>query len=168
MFDLFMLFIVVSTIGMVAVIIYSALQNRMQPVKKVMVVAVRRRTREFDIDLPTNWWYIVMNVLSLGSRWRRYRSNPDVPLLSGEMDIVESVDYFITFAAQSEEIELRVPESIFLDVLDGERGLLTYQGEIFKGFVKDRTQSEPEPTMQFRPPPQEEPFDPNKTQQFRP
>jgi hypothetical protein len=155
MIDLFMVTIVFLTIFMFGVVIWSALQNRMQSVKRVMATAVRRHTREYELSLPTSWWYLLMNILSFGSRARRYYRDPNVPLLHGELSIAESVDYFMVFMAEGREVELCVPEDVYIDVLDGDRGILTYQGEIFKGFVKDKLQ--PDPHSQF---------DPNRTRQI--
>lgn len=109
---------------------------------RVPAVVLRRRMREDNIDAPSN--PIPMLISALGTRigWGRLFENPNrispthMARLSGEVTIIESVNYFITFGTQGGELELLVPEGVFMSLQDGERGTLVHKGEVFKHFMR--------------------------------
>ena len=140
MLDGFITFLIIGTIAMLAVVIWSAIQNSRQPVKRVHAVTLRRRMRDYSIDVPANPLPMLLNIF--GRRWfgrsPNRISNKHVAQLSGEVTLAESVDYFITFGVEGNEVELIVPEGVFADVQDGVWGTLIYQGEIFKHFMPDQ------------------------------
>lgn len=149
--DLFILFLVVATIGMLAVVAWSAIQNRMQPVRQVRAIVLRRRTRDDSLDAPVNPLYMLINVFGWGPGRRHTRiSNNNLGRLSGEATVLEVVNGFITFGVEGGEIELLVPSSIFMSLEDARTGTLVYQGEIFKHFMPDPV--EPEQIKRYEPP----------------
>jgi hypothetical protein len=126
----------VLTVAMLAVSAWSYMQSRKQPVKRVRAIVLRRRTRDYSIDAPTNPFYMILNALGWGPGRSRI-SNKHLARLSGEATIASIVDGFITFGAESREVELLVPENVFMNVEDGTTGILVYQGEIFRHFMPD-------------------------------
>lgn len=142
MVDLVIVFLVIATIGMLAVVAWSALQNKMQPVKQNRAIVLRRRMIDYSIDGPTSSWAMLINGLGWGPGRPRV-SNKDIARLSGEARIATIMNGLITFGVQGEEVELVVPESVYTSIEDGETGMLVYQGEIFKHFMPDIKVDEP-------------------------
>lgn len=136
MFDLFTGTLALCTLGMLAVIVWSAVQNRMQPVRRVRAVVISRRTRDYGLSIPANPIYLILNVLGRGPGRPRI-SNEHLSRVSGEISVAETVTYLMRFGVEGDEIELVVPQSVFMSAQDGTQGQLVYQGEIFKHFMPD-------------------------------
>lgn len=67
--------------------------------------------------------------------------------------------HFITFGMPGYEKELVVREAVYFAHEEGQRGNLTYQGEIFREFIPDPAEVSQQPTGSPKPAPQ--PLDPN-------
>ena len=141
MVDVLIALVALVTAAMIAVAAWSAIQNRRLPVRRVRAVALRRRTADYSIEAPRNPFFLLVNALS----WRpfgrdlgaRRISNRHLARVSGEVTVASMMNCFITFRAEGREIELLVPERVFMTVEDGTWGLLVYQGEAFKHFIPD-------------------------------
>ncbi|MEN6371791.1 MAG: hypothetical protein ABFD64_07230 [Armatimonadota bacterium] len=138
--DTIILLLILATVGMLAVVIWSAIKNRMQPVRQVRAIVLRHRTRDDSIDAPLNPMYIVMNTLGRGPG-RSRMSNKSVGRLSGEVTLLNVVNGFITFGVEGNEVELLVPGSVFTNLQDNQTGLLVHQGEKFLHFSPDSAES---------------------------
>lgn len=51
--------------------------------------------------------------------------------------------YFVSFRTAERAVDLAVPEDVYADLFEGDGGLLTYRGEEFHRFIKDKGDSEP-------------------------
>ncbi|MEN6520920.1 MAG: hypothetical protein ABFD46_07195 [Armatimonadota bacterium] len=139
--DTIILLLILATVGMLSVLVWSAVKNRMQPVRRVRAIVLRRRTRDDSIDAPLNPIYIIINTLGRGPGRRRI-SNKSVGRLSGEVTLLNVVNGFITFGVEGNELELLVPASVFPNIQDNQMGLLVHQGEKFMHFIPDPAESE--------------------------
>ncbi len=161
MFDLVLTFLIISTIGMVAVIMWQAVQNRRQPLRRVRAVVLRKRTLDYSIEAPTNPLPYLINIAGWGIGRRSPRiSVKHTARLSGEITLASSTDCLITFGVEGEEIELIVPEAVFMKVPDGTWGTLIHQGEIFKHFLLDPAAPNEPYRQGSQPPPSGKPLVP--------
>lgn len=101
-------------------------QNWLSPRRRVQAEAVRRKTRE-------NFW----------GEWAEELPIPIVQarflLIVGQLILREILtrsrfDYWITFRVGDQELDFNVPEHVYLNILEGDRGFLYYRGERFLGF----------------------------------
>ena len=141
----------VATLGMIGVIFWSWLQNRRQPVSRAHARALRRRTRDWDIGVPTKPWFMIINALGWGPGRRRRIWTKAQARVADEITIASAVDYYVTFMVEGNEVELIVPERVYINVEDGAEGTLIYQGEIFKHFMPQQAQNPPPPGPAFDP-----------------
>lgn len=73
---------------MFVVVIWSAIQNRKQPVKRVRAIVRRRRLRDDSLDVPSNPFYMALNVLRWGpGRKATGMSSDQVGRLSGDKTV---------------------------------------------------------------------------------
>lgn len=52
-------------------------------------------------------------------------------------DAACSYNFYVLFAAQGKEIEFPVSERVYADASEGDTGLLTHKGTLFRRFLKD-------------------------------
>lgn len=115
-------------ISVPAYVVYWLIKNKTAPETRTMASVVRKRARGWEIDVPKNMevsvWSMVVN--------RLY----DAFGIDRGITIAEWSDCFITFDTAKGETELAVSEDTYVDLQEGDKGLLVYQGEIFRHFIK--------------------------------
>lgn len=130
---LFVILLVLAGVGMAGyVIYYYLLRGWLAPVKRARARVVRKRQREWEVDVPPQLLsrvtggvpgFVISILISLFTR-----NDPDAMLY-------DSWDYFVTFSVNGQEVEFAVPEQAFIDAIEGNEGLLVSRGTLFKHFI---------------------------------
>lgn len=136
-------YLMIASIVVVAVVvasifgyvIYWLIRNRLCPTTRVTVRVVRKRHKNWDVSLPL---YAPPTEEMMGrdpkGAWEAYSRmtrTSDMP----EIELASGTECFVTFAIGREQLELNVPMNLYIQLQEGDEGLLVFQGEIFRHFI---------------------------------
>jgi hypothetical protein len=119
----------IATIGVIAYVIYFyVVKGLLAPARETRAKVLRKSQREWEVDAP------------------KYIGGPGVGsmLFSRGMaalgkdttfTVYESWDYLVRFSIDGQEREFAVPEATYIDIQEGDEGVLSYRGELFKYFL---------------------------------
>ena len=129
------LFLIASVAMIAYVIWYYVLCGYLAPKTRVIASIMRKREREWAFDVPEGAGGDMVAALA----WNEI--NAKLKRDSG-VRVYESWDYYITFDVDGKEVELAVPEEVFINATEGDRGLLILKGNLFERFIPGVTERE--------------------------
>ncbi len=113
---------------------------RIARVRRVMAQVVRKREKQWDVSLVADTPEMAAARLgtlgrdpkAAGKAFLRSSTSADVD----EMMLASGTDCYVTFGFGGNEVEFLVPMQTYIAVSENDTGLLVYQGEQFRHFVK--------------------------------
>ena len=125
-----------ATVAMVAYLLYYYVaRGWLSKVVRAPATVLRKRQRAWEIDAPKGLLVHAAPVTAPVRLALSFFLNR-LPWYDPEAPIYDSCDYFITFDARGREIEFGVPEDVYIDTDEGDRGLLVYKGNLFRHFIR--------------------------------
>ena len=132
--------VILGVAGVIVYAIYTFLMNRFSPTVRVRARVVRKLAKDWDVTITGETPEMAMARLGLMGRnpkeaakaYTLASKSPNVP----ELTLAEGLDCYITFDVNGRELELSVPQSVYVAAEEGTEGMLVFQGEKFKHFVQ--------------------------------
>jgi hypothetical protein len=113
---------IAAGVGVVGYVIWWLLRNRLAPVRRVTAQVIRKRHKQWDVSVQVDTPEVLLGLT-------RPSDMDDMTLTSG-------ADCHVTFGFNGQEVEFIVPAETYISVTENDSGLLFYQGEQFRHFVK--------------------------------
>ena len=107
---------------------YWWIKNKRTPIVRTVATVVRTRSRDWELDVPRS---VEASPVSMALNRLTHALGID-PMVT----VAQWSDFFVTFKTPRGEIELAVPQALSASLVEGDEGLLVYQGEMFKHFVR--------------------------------
>lgn len=114
------------------VVYYYVFRGLLAPVRKTRAKVLRKHQREYEVDAPK---YIGgPGVGSILFNLVMTAMGRDVTVT-----VVRYSDYFVVFDANGSEQEFAVSEDAYIDMQEGDEGILSYKGSLFRYFLPLRS-----------------------------
>jgi hypothetical protein len=118
-----------AVVGVIGYVIYFyVFRGLLMPVRETRARVVRKRQREWEVDVPRN-------VFLSGWRSVLYRIMMTAAGRDVTTTVYDSWDYYAVFSIDGKEQEFALPETTYVDIEEGDEGMLTYKGDLFKYFL---------------------------------
>ena len=101
------------------VIYYYVLAGLLAPTRRVMAQVVLKRQRQ-RVGGDVSW----------------FADRENDPMGYSDEDADLACDFFAVFEADGRRLEFAVPMSVYVDLDQGDTGILVHKGTLFRGFVK--------------------------------
>ncbi|MEI6916120.1 MAG: hypothetical protein WCL39_13375 [Armatimonadota bacterium] len=111
-----------------AYVAYHKMRNLTREMRREQATVLRKRTRDWEVDMPPALGISAADAVIRQAAYQR-KGDPGVTLSEWTND-------FVTFQVGDQELELNVPEDIYIGAEAGNEGLLVFQGDQFKYFIK--------------------------------
>ena len=137
---LILLLVALAVVAMFAYVGYWLIRNAASPTEQVRARVVRKRTKPWDVSLLVGLGESETQGLGAKRPNRRKLGRIRACLTRflpfPELTLAAGTDCYITFEFGGREEEFNVPMATYLNIEEGDPGLLVFQGEKFRHFVK--------------------------------
>lgn len=135
--EILIVLLTIAAAIMVGVVVYTFVRNKLSPLRRTYAVVGRKWVRDWDVDIPTGFSSFAILISVLGSRPNQPAKPVPLPHDDTLCSATVACVYLVSFRVDGKELEFAVPEVTYIDLQEGDRGVLTYKGEAFKEFVRD-------------------------------
>lgn len=123
----------IAVLGIVGYAIFCVLRNQFSAPRRVIARIARKRHQAWDVSVPRLGVIGFLGIL--GTAVYGLLSRNSSGGIYDDATVAEGVDCYVTFRFDGRELELSVPQKVYITLDEGTEGLLVYRGEQFKHFI---------------------------------
>ncbi|MHB1457496.1 MAG: DUF2500 family protein [Armatimonadota bacterium] len=120
---------------MIIYVLFWQCRNFLCPIQTIHTSVIRKKAKQWNTLFYFENEDATASKMGLYAKITKYYSRFIYKLGISTSSLTQGTDCYVTFSDNSKELEFNVPMSVYMIAEEGAEGMLTFQGEKFKGFT---------------------------------